>query len=367
MKLRQIFFATTLSLGLLLSPSAAFAKAKIQIAILLDSSNSMDGLIDQTRTQLWEIVNALTSVTKDGEIPELEVALYHYGNDHLPSQEGFLTLLNGFTSELDLVSEKLFSIDTNGGQEYAGWVINSALKELNWSAEDENFRVIFIAGNEPFDQGPVDWKDSVETAANRDILVNTIYCGNPESEDRTFWVSGAQAGQGDHFNINHNRTVTFIESPYDADIALWNQRLNETYIPYGIEGEIGQERQQVEDANAGTNIASRGASKASGYYRNASWDLVDALDEERVQLAELTDADLPEAMQGMTLAQKREYVAQRQEERARIQAILRDLNQKRADYVAQQTQANSEGEDTLDSVTIQALRQQLTAKGFEFQ
>lgn len=366
MKFRQIFLATTLSLGFLLSPSAAFAKAKIQLAILLDSSNSMDGLIDQTRTQLWEIVNALTSVTKDGEIPELEVALYHYGNDRLPSQEGFLTLLNGFTPELDRVSEKLFSIDTQGGQEYAGWAIASALKELNWSGEEENFRVIFIAGNEPFDQGPVDWQDSASLAASRDILVNTIYCGDPEAGDRGLWVAGAQAGQGNHFNINHNRAIAFIESPYDRDIELWNQRLNETYIPYGIEGEAGQERQQIEDANAGAQIASRGASKASTYYRNASWDLVDALDEERVSLEELADTALPEAMQGMTLAQKYEYVAQKKAQRASIQAMLRDLNQKRTEYIAQQTQTNPETADTLDAVMIEALHQQLAAKGFQF-
>ena len=84
-KLTRILFATALTLSIFCYPTAAFAKAKIQIAILLDSSNSMDGLIDQTRTQLWQIVNFLTKVTKDGEVPELEVALYHYGNDTLPS------------------------------------------------------------------------------------------------------------------------------------------------------------------------------------------------------------------------------------------------------------------------------------------
>jgi hypothetical protein len=60
-------------LSILCFPTQAFAKAKIQIAILLDSSNSMDGLIDQARTQLWQIVNSLTKVTKDGKVPQLEV------------------------------------------------------------------------------------------------------------------------------------------------------------------------------------------------------------------------------------------------------------------------------------------------------
>src|SRR5438045_3476712 len=35
----------------------AVEKPKIQMAVLLDTSNSMDGLIGQARTQLWKIVN----------------------------------------------------------------------------------------------------------------------------------------------------------------------------------------------------------------------------------------------------------------------------------------------------------------------
>ena len=32
-------------------------KQNIKVALLLDTSNSMDGLIDQAKAQLWEIVN----------------------------------------------------------------------------------------------------------------------------------------------------------------------------------------------------------------------------------------------------------------------------------------------------------------------
>jgi hypothetical protein len=40
--------------------------AKIQLAILLDTSTStsMDGLIDQTRNQLWQIVNQFSTAKK---------------------------------------------------------------------------------------------------------------------------------------------------------------------------------------------------------------------------------------------------------------------------------------------------------------
>ncbi|MDY6782716.1 MAG: hypothetical protein SW833_09255 [Cyanobacteriota bacterium] len=365
MKLSKLFIVATTFFGLLFFPSAAFAKAKIQIAILLDSSNSMDGLIDQTRMQLWEIVNALTTVTKDGEAPELEVALYHYGNDRLPSEEGFLRQLNRFTPELDLVSEKLFGIDTLGGQEYAGWVVKSAMTELNWSADEADFRVIFIAGNESFDQGPIDWQTSINLALEQDTIVNTIYCGSSEAEERELWAAGARVGAGTSFNINQNRNISFIESPYDEEIALWNQRLNETYIPYGSEGLLGQERQQAEDVNSREQLATRSASKVSIYYRNISWDLVDALDEGIVNLEDFTPDDLPEIMQGMTLEQRREYVATQREERVRIQQIIRELTEKRAVYVARERQVNPTPEDTLHFVTIRALQEQLAEKGFQ--
>ena len=42
---------------------------KIQLAILLDTSGSMDGLIDQTRNQLWQVVNELSMAKRNGITP----------------------------------------------------------------------------------------------------------------------------------------------------------------------------------------------------------------------------------------------------------------------------------------------------------
>jgi len=367
-KLTRILFTTALTLSIFCFPTAAFAKAKIQIAILLDSSNSMDGLIDQTRNQLWQIVNFLTKVTKDGEVPELQVALYHYGNDSLPSEEGFVRLLTGFTPELDVVSEKLFSIKTNGGQEYAGWVIRSAMQQLNWSKDPADFRVIFIAGNEPFDQGPIVWTQSVNLAVKGDTLVNTIYCGSAENQERQLWASGATVAKGSHFNINQNQSIVVIKSPFDDQISTLNAKLNQTYIPYGREGKIGQQRQAVEDSNAGRNLVMRGLSKASEYYDNASWDLLDALENGRVTIESLSNDALPEVMRSMALAEKRAYVAAKKAEREIIKKTIRELSQKRNEYVEQQRKASAnKGENTVDSVIIQSLRQQLAAQGFKLQ
>ncbi len=81
----------------------------IQMAILLDTSNSMDGLIDQAKSQLWRIVNELSQARKNGQSPRLEVALYEYGKSSLPEGEGYLRMIVPFTTELDRISEELFA------------------------------------------------------------------------------------------------------------------------------------------------------------------------------------------------------------------------------------------------------------------
>jgi hypothetical protein len=266
------------------------------------------------------------------------------------------------------VSEKLFSIKTNGGEEYAGWVIRSALKQLNWSKDRGDFRVIFIAGNEPFDQGPISWRESATIANSENVLVNTIYCGSAESQERQLWASGASLAQGSHFNINQDKKVEVINSPYDDQITKLNDQLNQTYIPYGAKGSVGQQRQAMEDNNAGPNLAMRGASKASDYYSNASWDLIDALDQGITTIEQLSNDDLPPIMRGMSLGQKREYIATKKAEREKIKASIRDLTQKRNEYVAKQKETNANKVDrTIDDVIIQSLRQQLAAKGFKLQ
>ncbi|AFY37969.1 von Willebrand factor type A [[Leptolyngbya] sp. PCC 7376] len=365
MSFSRLFRTAALSLSLALVPWVAIAEEEptIQLAILLDSSNSMDGLIDQTRSQIWNVVNALTDVRKDGQVPQFEVALYHYGNDSLPSYEGFNRQLTDFTPELDNVSEKLFEIQTNGGQEYSGWVIKSAVNQLNWDEDEADFRAIFIAGNEPFDQGKVGWQEAIALARSEDIIVNTIYCGSAENRERALWAEGAEIASGANFNINQNRQVIVQESPYDEDIRALNDQLNSTYIPYGAEGTRGLNRQIQQDVNAGAAIVTRGSSKGSAYYRNASWDLVDALEEEAVDLETLSDDELPLALQGLTLEEKEGYISEVEAEREEIKAQIRDFTSKREGYI-RNLPVNDDRTDTLDYAMIQSLREQLARKGF---
>ena len=61
-----------------------------------------------------------------------EIALYEYGNDNLPMREGYIRQVTPFTSDLDLISEKLFKLKTLGGSEFCGEVISVSLRQLEW-------------------------------------------------------------------------------------------------------------------------------------------------------------------------------------------------------------------------------------------
>ena len=74
---------------------------KIQVAILLDVSNSMDGLIDQAKAQLWTMVNTLGRVHCDNKAnPKIEIALYEYGTPRNDVRKGYIRQINNFITNL---------------------------------------------------------------------------------------------------------------------------------------------------------------------------------------------------------------------------------------------------------------------------
>lgn len=318
------------------------AAPKIQVALLLDTSNSMDGLIDQARTQLWKVVGEFTSIQLGGKTPTLEVALYEYGNDGLPAQEGFVRLVVPLTGDLDKVSEALFALKTNGGQEFCGRVIDCATRQLTWSASNKDVKCIFIAGNEPFTQGDLDYRQACKAAATKGVTVNTIFCGNLEEGVQTHWQDGARLADGQFLNIDQNQQIAAAPTPQDKQLAQLGAQLNRTYLPYGDAKKRleAAQRQAAQDANAAQSAASvaaaRIAVKASGLYRNTGWDLVDALNEGKMKLDDLKADELPDALRTLAPTERRAHVEKLAAERKQIQDQINKLNAARKVYLVEQ-------------------------------
>lgn len=342
----------------------------IMLALLLDTSNSMDGLIDQAKSQLWKIVNELSAAKcGDGKRPTIRIALYEYGNDGLPSSEGYIRLVSPLTNDLDVISEKLFSLTTNGGNEYCGYVIKKSLTQLDWSDSKSDLKMIFIAGNEPFTQGSVSYNVACSLAKEKGVIVNTIFCGNFDEGVNTQWKNGADLTGGSYMSIEQNRKTVFIATPYDDRISALNDRINDTYIYYGKSGAYKKDMQSRQDKNAESyglsNKVNRAVSKSSQAYENSSWDLVDASKNDDKAIATAKDEDLPKEMKGMSVEKRKEYIKQKSTERAEIQNEIQSLNKKRQEYINANTPKDEQG-SMLDAAMIKAIKQQATSKNFSW-
>ena len=341
----------------------------IKVALLLDTSNSMDGLINQAKAQLWEIINELSFARYGIQKPNLEIALYEYGNDHLESSDGFVRQVLEFNSDLDEISEKLFSLTTNGGKEYCGQVISASLKELEWGENNNDLRLIFIAGNEPFTQGKLHYKEAISDAIEKDIIINTIFCGNYTQGISGMWQDGANLGGGDYMTINQNKKVIHIITPYDDDIIILNKQLNNTYIYFGNKGILQYEKQAIQDKNA-TNFSSsvsigRAISKSNRFYKNSSWDLIDKSQEEEIDYSEIKRRNLPKELQNMSDEALEKYVNTLGKERAVIKNKMNKLDQKRRAYITNKQQDSAKNNE-LESVILKAIKKQAIKKNYKW-
>jgi|WetSurMetagenome_2_1015567.scaffolds.fasta_scaffold67566_2 hypothetical protein len=341
----------------------------IQIAILLDASNSMDGLIGQAKTQLWKIVNELALAKRNGRVPRLEVAFYEYGKESLPSSTGYIRQIVPLSTDLDKISDELFKLTTNGGDEYCGQVIRRVIEELAWSTNAGVMKAIFIAGNEAFTQGSFDYKKSCSEAIAKGIVVNTIFCGSKSEGISTKWKDGADLADGSFMNIDQNQKVVDIKAPQDSLIMALGQQLNTTYISYGSAGLARKEMQLEQDQNAMASapaaMVQRSVAKASAGYSNEYWDLVDAKKEKKVSVAEMKADELPEEMKKMTPKEREAYVEKKAAERAELQGKISKLNAERRTYVAQE-QKKTSADNTLDKAVIDAVRKAAVKKGYSF-
>lgn len=331
-----------------------------QIAILLDTSSSMDGLIDQAKSQLWKIVNELAQVEEGGGAAPVEVALYEYGNSGLSARGGFIRQVVPFTRDLDSLSEALFALRTNGGSEHAGQVIDRAVRDLSWSRKPGVYRAVFIAGNESFAQGPVDYRASIRRAKSAGVFVNTIFCGSHQRGVASSWRDGAVLAGGDYFAIDQDRVVLAMKTPQDAEIQRLGRELTDTYVPMGSYGKKAKARQN-RAAVAVRGLSSPGASidravfmAKPQYEASADWDAVSqAAKGETVE-----EEALPAELRALDKKERQKVLKGKADKRSRIQSKIRELNKNRKSFLEKKRAEGGAASGSLGDAVLKAVKTQ---------
>ncbi len=300
----------------------------VDVAIALDTSGSMELLIDAARLKLWEIVQELTLMEP---APTLRVALLSYGREN-PQPATTVRLETDLTTDLTLVSDHLIALAGEGGAQYAPRALQAALEGLDWTASEGALKLILIAGTKPTGQqrgSPVSFREMSAVARREEIFVDDI----------------------------------------DTELAELSAAINETFLPLGEQGAKRQQGALEQDRNAeklGLSVAAGRALAKAGPRYSAGWDLLDAVEAGNVDLYDLEYSELlPERLRGMTAAELELHVEQLGGKRRELRQRIAELGDERRRRIVEQTKADVfDDPRVFDSAERDALRERLAEQGY---
>lgn len=369
-----------IALALALIPATLLAappveKSKpVDVVLCVDTSSSMDGLIESAKRKLWAIVNDLARMEPT---PSLRVGLYSYGNNTYDAAKGWVRRETELTTDLDEVHKRitLLKCAPPGSDEFVARVSRDALAELKWADDKDALKLLFVCGNESVDQDKVVSLDTVAAKAKEQgVLINTIYCGQANQPDAAGWSAFATKCGGKYANIDQNKIAAqaAIKTPFDEEIEKLGGLINGTYCWYGLKGREGKANQLAADGvakgAAGGVAVERSVTKAGGLYKNAECDLVDRMQSDKTfDLKKIKEEDLPDELRKLKADDRLGYLKKKAADREEIQKKVAQLSAQRALFIEEMRtkQAKPAGEKGLDEALRSILREQAIKKGMK--
>ena len=352
----------------------AAAKPKVEVVFVLDTTGSMGGLINAAKEKIWAIANNLAN-TKPA--PEIKMGLIGFRD----RGDAYVTKRVDLTDDLDAVYGTLMGFQAGGGgdgPESVNQALNEAITKLTWSRDKTTYRVVYLVGDSP---PHMDYKDDVKypesckLAAAAGIIVNAIQCGS-QGGATPFWQQIAAKSEGSYFRVEQSGGAILAKTPFDKEIAKLSRELDGTRVYYGKKevrakqaAKVGREDKIYKEATP-ASVARRAtfnASKAGEDNFAGTQELVDQVEKGQVKLEEVAAEELPVAMQKMSIAERRQHVAQNAQRRRELQAQINGLAAKRNAHIeAELKAAKVNVADSFDAAVYSAIRKQAAKKGIEY-
>lgn len=374
MRLKQLLCAAlaavTLHSSLPAHEVTAPARPRMEVVFVLDTTGSMSGMIAGAKQKIWAIANKLKSARPT---PEIRFGLVGYRD----RRDAYVTRVFGLTGNLDEVYTNLYAFEAQGGgdePESVNEALHRAVRDLQWSTDPEVLRVVFLVG----DARPhMDYQDDVKypetcrLANERGILINTLQCGRLSGTEQA-WREIASLTNGTYGAILQDGGSIKIETPYDQDIIRLNLQLDSTIILYGSKAE---QASAAKNKSVLASLSSEAMADRSSYLGKGEagaimagrGDLVVEVINGRESVDKLDEKKLAPELQAMAPAARQELIAQKVEERRKLQSELAELVAKRDAAVADKLK-NLEGKDgVLELDAFRTLETQAKEKGYRFE
>lgn len=352
------------------APGHRLARPRMEVVFVLDTTGSMSGMIAGAKQKIWAIANKLKSARPT---PEIRFGLVGYRD----RRDAYVTRVFGLTGNLDEVYTNLYAFEAQGGgdePESVNEALHRAVRDLQWSTDPEVLRVVFLVG----DARPhMDYQDDVKypetcrLANERGIRINTLQCGRLSGTEQA-WREIASLTNGTYGAILQDGGSIKIETPYDQEIIRLNLQLDTTIVLYGS---------KAEQANAAKNksvlasLSSEAMADRSSYLgkgeagavMSGRGDLVVEVMNGRESVDKLDEQKLAPELRAMAPAARQELIAQKVEERRRLQTELAELVAKRDAAVADQLKSLAGKDGVLELDAFRTLEAQAKEKGYRFE
>jgi Mg-chelatase subunit ChlD len=364
------YFRKTASLILLLplAVCAQPAQEHIDVVFVLDTTGSMSSLIDGAKRKVWSIANTIVDQNPNARV---RIGLVGYRD----RGDVYVTRSYPLSTDIQDIYGKLLKFQADGGgdtPESVNEALDVAVRKQDWTQRKGNAtRILFLVGDAP---PHMDYKDDrkypevIRDARQRGIVVNTVLAGNME-ETRTIWQEIARLGAGEFMAIPQDGgELIVIETPYDAEIATLQERLNATVLPYGGKSEQSEVVRKVDayeaaspsvaaDMSRYVNKSGKGKTVITG-----AGDLVSDVNKNPAKLAGIPSSELPQAMQKMSLREKEHYIAARTRDRDVLSQQQAEKIRQRDAYLREaqsRLSAKGAGEDSFDAAVSRTLKKQI--------
>jgi hypothetical protein len=348
------------------------AAPRVDVVFALDTTGSMGGLIQAAKEKIWSIA---TTMSQAQPAPFLRIGLVAYRD----RGDEYVTRVVDLSSDLDTVYATLMDFAASGGgdgPESVNQALHDAVHGVSWSQDPDAYKVVFLVGDAP---PHMDYPDDVKypaivAAARRNgIVINTIQCGDLAVTTQP-WQQIAQLGDGRYFEVAQTGSAVAMESPFDDDIARLSAELDETRLFFG-DAHTKEEMDRKVAATAKLHALASPASRARRATYNVSaagagnlWgenELIDAMEDGRVDLESLDPDALPAPMQAMAPEEQQRFIEQTAARRAGLEAEISSLVAQRAAFLEQKVAEAGGARDSLDHKIHRAVRAQAEAKGIE--
>jgi hypothetical protein len=340
------------------------------MVFVLDTTGSMNGLLDGAKQRIGGIVNGVMQDTHSS----VRIGLVAYRD----RGDEYLTQVLPLTDDLDKVYTTLMDYRAGGGgdsPEDVRSALSHGVYEINWSPSAPDLsKIMFLVGDAPphEDYDVVDTVTSAANAVQKGIIVNTIQCGISAETTRA-WRAIAERGRGKYFSIASDGGVQAIATPYDEELGDLARQLGATFVAYGFGRGAEGEAKRAEITAVANQVEARVALSAPPVARAERavnkavnsvaylGDLFQQIENGSVKLEDIDPAQLPEALRSMSASERQQEIERRLAQRRELRHQIDVVSKQRYAYIEAEQKKRGNGEG-FDVVVARALKEQMASK-----